>query len=247
MAVNERSQEFSRRVLIGLAVFAVLVGGVFLYNIGALIAFMKSITEWLVETIGKLGYTGIVALMFLESSFFPFPSEVVLPPAGYLVWKGEMALGAVIASGIAGSILGALFNYWFAIRFGRPFLLKYGKYFFVSAESLEKADVFFERHGHISTLVGRLLPVIRQYISLPAGVARMKLSTFTLFTSIGAGLWVVVLTAIGYLLGEHQELLERYLHVLTFASVVCAILLAAGYLLWYRARTLKKAQTKQPL
>ena len=245
--MNERSQEFRRRVLIGLAVFAVLAGGVFLYNIGALIAFMKSITEWLVETIGRLGYTGIVALLFLESSFFPFPSEVVLPPAGYLVWKGEMALGAVIASGIAGSILGALFNYWFAIRFGRPFLLKYGKYFFVSAESLEKADVFFERHGHISTLVGRLLPVIRQYISLPAGVARMRLGTFTLFTSIGAGLWVVVLTSIGYLLGEHQELLGRYLHVLTFASVLCAILLAAGYLFWYRARTLKKAQTKRQL
>ncbi|MDR2136890.1 MAG: DedA family protein [Synergistaceae bacterium] len=195
---------------------------------------MKSITNWLVETIGKLGYTGIVALMFLESSFFPFPSEVVLPPAGYLAWKGEMSFAAVVASGIAGSILGALFNYWFALKLGRPFLVRYGRYFFVSEDSIKKADAFFERHGHVSTLVGRLLPVIRQYISLPAGIARMKLGTFTTYTSIGAGLWVVVLTLVGYLLGEHQELLQRYLHVLTFASVACAVLLAGGYLLWYR-------------
>ncbi|NLL36863.1 MAG: DedA family protein, partial [Fretibacterium sp.] len=168
---------------------------------------MKSMTEWLVDTIGRLGYTGIVALMFLESSLFPFPSEVVLPPAGYLVWKGEMSLWAVLTSGVLGSILGAWFNYWLAIKVGRPFLIKYGRYFFVSAESMEKADIFFARHGHISTLVGRLLPVIRQYISLPAGLAGMNLSTFTFFTALGAGIWVVVLTVLGYALGEHQELL----------------------------------------
>ncbi|MDR3265116.1 MAG: DedA family protein [Synergistaceae bacterium] len=197
---------------------------------------MKSITSWLVTSIGKLGYGGIVVLMFLESSFFPFPSEVVLPPAGYLAWRGEMSFAAVLAAGIAGSILGALFNYWFALKLGRPFLIRYGKYFFVSEESIEKADAFFERHGHISTLAGRLVPVIRQYISLPAGIARMKLSTFVIYTSIGAGLWALVLTLVGYLLGEHQELLERYLHVLTFGSVACAVVLAVGYLLWNRYR-----------
>lgn len=231
-----------KKVLTVLAVLAIAAGGILLYNLGALIAFMKSITGWLVHTIGRLGYTGIVALMFLESSFFPFPSEVVMPPAGYLAWRGDMSLVAVLASGLAGSILGALFNYWFAIRFGRPFLLKYGKYFFVSPESLDKADAFFERHGHISTLVGRLLPVIRQYISLPAGVARMRLDRFVLYTSLGAGLWVLVLTLIGYLLGEHQELLARYLHILTFASVACGMLLAVGYLLWYRHSALKKSK-----
>ena len=234
----------SRRILIGLAVTAILAGGIFLYNIDLLISLMKGTIEWLVATIGRLGYAGIVGLMFLESSFFPFPSEVVLPPAGYLAWKGEMSFFAVVACGIAGSILGALFNYWFAVRFGRPFLLKYGKYFFVSPESLEKAEVYFQRHGHISTLVGRLLPVIRQYVSLPAGVARMNLGTFTLFTAIGAGLWVVVLTLVGYLLGEHQELLERYLHVLTLGCVLCAIALAAGYLFWYRRRTTRRKRAE---
>jgi membrane protein DedA with SNARE-associated domain len=227
-----------KRILAVLAFLVLALGGVVLYNADTLIALMKSVTGWLVETIGKLGYAGIVALMFLESSFFPFPSEVVLPPAGYLAWKGEMSFAAVVACGIAGSILGALFNYWFALRFGRPFLIRYGRYFFVSEGSIEKADAFFARHGHISTLVGRLLPVIRQYISLPAGIARMKLDVFILYTTIGAGLWAVILTLVGYMLGEHQDLLERYLHVLTLSSIVCAILLAAGYLFLYR-RSLK--------
>lgn len=186
-------------------------------------------TQWLVDTIGKMGYTGIISLMFLESSFFPFPSEVVMPPAGYLAWKGEMSLTLVLLSGIFGSILGALFNYWLAVKLGRPFLLKYGKYFFISQESIDKADKFFQKHGHISTLVGRLLPVIRQYISLPAGISRMPLKTFTIFTTIGAGVWVVVLTFAGYFLGEHQELLKEYLHVISISCIVLALIIALGY------------------
>lgn len=195
---------------------------------------ISALTAWLVDTIGKMGYTGIISLMFLESSFFPFPSEVVMPPAGYLAWKGEMSLSLVLISGIAGSLLGALFNYWIAVKFGRPFLLRWGKYFFVSPESIDKADEFFLKHGHVSTLVGRLLPVIRQYISLPAGIARMPLKVFTLYTSIGAGAWVIVLTFAGYLLGEHQELLKEYLHVITLACVGLAVVIAGGYMLYLR-------------
>ena len=187
---------------------------------------ISALTSWLVDTIGKMGYTGIISLMFLESSFFPFPSEVVMPPAGYLAWKGEMSLTLVLISGIAGSILGALFNYWLAVKLGRPFLLKYGKYFFISPESIKKADDFFLKHGHVSTLVGRLLPVIRQYISLPAGIARMPMKTFLLFTTIGAGAWVLVLTFAGYLLGEHQDLLKEYLHIITIACVAAAVIIA---------------------
>ena len=140
-----------------------------------------------------------------------------------------MSLTLVILSGIFGSILGALFNYWLAVKLGRPFLLKYGKYFFISQESIEKADKFFQKHGHISTLVGRLLPVIRQYISLPAGISRMPLKTFTIFTTIGAGIWVVVLTFAGYFLGEHQELLKEYLHVISISCIVLALIIALGY------------------
>ena len=200
---------------------------------------LSALTAWLVDTIGRMGYTGIISLMFLESSFFPFPSEVVMPPAGYLAWKGEMSLALVLLSGIAGSLLGALFNYWIAVKFGRPFLLRWGKYFFVSKESVDKADEFFLKHGHISTLVGRLLPVIRQYISLPAGIARMPIKTFSLYTSIGAGAWVIVLTFAGYLLGEHQDLLKEYLHVITLACIGVAVLLAGGYVFFLRRRNRK--------
>ena len=197
---------------------------------------LSALTAWLVDTIGRMGYTGIISLMFLESSFFPFPSEVVMPPAGYLAWKGEMSLSLVILAGIAGSLLGALFNYWLAVKLGRPLLLKYGKYFFISEESIDKADKFFQKHGHVSTLVGRLLPVIRQYISLPAGIARMPMKTFMLFTTIGAGAWVIVLTFAGYLLGEHQDLLKEYLHVITLACVGLAVLIAGGYILYVRRK-----------
>jgi len=200
---------------------------------------LAEIVAWLVSTVRKMGYTGITALMFLESSFFPVPSEVVMPPAGYLAWKGEMNLWAVLLAGIAGSILGAIFNYWIAVKFGRPFLLKFGKYFFVSPESIDKADKFFEKHGHISTLVGRLLPVIRQYISLPAGIARMPMKTFILFTAIGAGAWVAVLTFVGYILGEHQELLKEYLHVITLGCVAFAALITCSYLLWLKFKKSK--------
>ncbi len=195
-----------------------------------------ALTEWLVNTIGSMGYTGIISLMFLESSFFPFPSEVVMPPAGYLAWKGEMSLTLVLLSGIAGSLLGALFNYWVAVKLGRPFLLRYGKYFFVSKESIDKADEFFSKHGHVSTLIGRLLPVIRQYISLPAGIARMPMKTFMLFTTIGAGSWVIVLTFAGYLLGEHQDLLKEYLHIITLGCVAIALIIGGGYYLFLKRR-----------
>ena len=133
---------------------------------------------WLSDTVGQWGYPGIVVLMALESSFFPFPSEVVIPPAAYLAASGKMNIWMVILCGIMGSLLGSLFNYWIALRFGRPFFEKYGRYLLVSHQSLEKADRFFERHGHISTFIGRLLPGIRQYISLPAGLSRMNIFGF---------------------------------------------------------------------
>jgi len=197
---------------------------------------LSHIVTWLVQTIGSMGYTGVVALMFLESSFFPFPSEVVVPPAGYLASKGEMNLGIVIAAGILGSILGALFNYWIAVRFGRSFFRKYGKYFFVSEASLDKADAFFARHGHISTFIGRLLPVIRQYISLPAGIARMNIMVFCVFTAIGSGIWVVVLAIAGYWIGNNEALVGRFLHQATIAAIIFCAVLAGAYIFWYKKR-----------
>jgi membrane protein DedA with SNARE-associated domain len=177
---------------------------------------------WLASIVGQWGYPGIVMLMALESSFFPFPSEVVIPPAAYLAASGKMNIGMVILCGTLGSLLGAVFNYWLALKFGRPFFEKHGRYLLVSPRSLEKADRFFERHGHISTFVGRLLPGIRQYISLPAGLARMNIFAFCAATLLGAGIWVLALAAMGYWFGRNEQLVLQNLHWITLVLVfVC--------------------------
>lgn len=201
-----------------------------------LVSTFSSFIAWLVEVIGHMGYAGIVGLMFLESSFFPFPSEVVVPPAGYLAWKGEMNLFLVIAAGIAGSILGALFNYWIAVKWGRPIFEKYGKYFFVSHESLDKAEAFFAKHGHISTFTGRLLPVIRQYISLPAGLARMPIKQFCFYTTLGSGLWVVILALVGYFLGSNQEIIHQEMKKITIILVASCAVLISVYIWRYKKK-----------
>lgn len=163
---------------------------------------MADMINFIVDIVGQLGYFGIFVMMFLESSFFPFPSEVVMIPAGYLAFKGDMNIYIAILMGILGSLAGALFNYVLAIKFGRIFVLKFGRYFFFSEETMNKMEDFFKAHGEISTFVGRLIPVVRQYISLPAGLAKMNLAKFSIYTSIGAGIWVAILAVLGYYIGE---------------------------------------------
>ncbi len=187
------------------------------------------IVSWLVAVIGHWGYPGIVVLMFLESSFFPFPSEVVVPPAGYLAASGEMSLALVVLSGIGGSLLGSLFNYYLAVMVGRPFLLRYGSYLMITPRTLDRAEVFFADHGHISTFIGRLIPGVRQYISLPAGLARMNLAVFTVFTGLGAGLWVLVLALAGYFFGRNQAFLVAHLHQAVLAALGFCVLLVVVY------------------
>ena len=198
---------------------------------------LTSIVNFIVETVGSLGYLGIFLMMFLESSFFPFPSEVVIIPAGYLAYKGEMNMFIAIAVGILGSLAGALFNYYLAVKFGRKFLIKYGKYFFIKEPTIVKMEEFFKSHGHISTFSGRLIPAVRQYISFPAGLARMNLFVFCIYTSLGAGIWVIILTLLGYFLGGNEALIKEYLH--TIIIVILVLLAILG--IWYYRKT-KKAK-----
>jgi len=200
-----------------------------------------TIVRFLTDTILALGYPGIAALMFIESSFVPFPSEVVLPPAGYVAAKGQMNAYLAFAAGTLGSLFGALFNYGMAVYVGEPFLRRYGKYFFVKETALDRAERFFADHGEISTFVGRLVPVVRQLISVPAGIARMNLRRFALFTSLGAGIWCAILVYIGYLHGTHEDALKEA--VVTAAAtkaflymVPILVLLVGGYVLWHRRR-----------
>jgi membrane protein DedA with SNARE-associated domain len=188
---------------------------------------MGAVIDWIVQTVGSLGYVGIFAMMFLESSFFPFPSEVVMIPAGYLASKGEMNLFVAIVMGVLGSLAGALFNYYLAVKLGRKLLLKYGHYVFFTQETLDKVEAFFQKHGSFSTLSGRLIPVVRQYVSLPAGLARMHLGLFSLYTSLGAGLWVTILALLGYYFGQNETLLKENLYTVTVTVVgfigVCGV------------------------
>ncbi|MDX1295246.1 MAG: DedA family protein [Sulfurimonadaceae bacterium] len=189
-------------------------------------------TQWLIDTILDMGYWGIYILMSIESSFVPFPSEVVLVPAGYLAAKGEMDLGIVIFVALLGSLTGALINYFGAMWIGRRFLLRYGRYFFIKPSAIQKMDTFFEKHGPISTFTGRLIPGIRQLISIPAGLARMDMRLFLLYTSLGAGIWGAILAFLGYLIGDNEELVRTYLSQITMVVLVVVGMMLLLYYYW---------------
>lgn len=191
---------------------------------------LESIINFLVDLVADWGYIGIFLLMALESSFFPFPSEVVMIPAGYLVFKGDMNMFLAFLSGAFGSLFGALFNYYLCYFFGRPFIEKYGKFVGITEEKMRKFETFFEKYGEISTFNCRLLPGIRQYISLPAGLAKMNIFRFSLLTTLGAGIWVAILMATGYILGDQKELIKEYLHIITIALIFVVFFITAVYL-----------------
>ncbi|WP_457561451.1 DedA family protein [Caminibacter pacificus] len=186
---------------------------------------MSEIVNFLVDTIGAWGYIGIFLLMFLESSFFPFPSEVVMIPAGYLASKGEMNLYLAIFVAVLGSVAGAWFNYLIASHMGRAFLIK-----FMSEEKIKKLENFFENHGHISTFSGRLIPGVRQYISFPAGLAKMHPLKFTIYTALGAGIWVTILALLGYFIGENQQIIHKYLREITIITLVVLVIIIFVYI-----------------
>lgn len=191
---------------------------------------MAEIVNFIVESVSALGYWGIFLLMFLESSFFPFPSEVVMVPAGYLAFKGEMNIYLAILWGALGSLGGALFNYYLSMFLGRKAVLRFGKYLFMDEQKLKKVEDFFKEHGHISTFSGRLIPGVRQYISLPAGLGRMNIFTFSIYTTAGATIWVAILAYLGYFIGDKEELIKEYLHIITASIIILLVIGASIYM-----------------
>ena len=169
---------------------------------------LERFIDGLLQTLLAVGYPGIVALMALESSILPVPSELVMTPAGYWAAKGQMSFPVVLLCGVLGSIIGALANYYGAQLIGRPLIQRYGKYVLLSQKNLLRSERFFVEHGEISTLIGRLFPVVRHLISIPAGLHRMPLPRFILYTALGAAVWCAILTWIGYFLGQHEAALR---------------------------------------
>ena len=195
---------------------------------------LHDIIDFIVSSVSSWGYAGIFVMMFLESSFFPFPSEVAMIPAGYLAHKGEMSLVLAFISGTLGSLLGAIFNYYLCYFFGREIVLKYGKFVGITHEKMDKFEAFFNKHGEISTFNSRLIPGIRQYISLPAGLAKMNIFRFCLFTTLGAGIWCAILLVVGYFLGSNPD--KQTLLTITIALLAVVAIISAIYIVKQRKR-----------
>ena len=183
----------------------------------------------------------VFLFMTIESSFVPFPSEIVMIPAGFMAARGEFypgthewyALFIAISCGISGSLLGAYLNYFLSMKFGRPFLYRWGKYVLLSPAKLEQAEGVFRKYGEVTTFVCRLIPVVRQLISIPAGISKMNFFRFSVFTMSGAGIWVMILALLGYWFGtttegmsytllvhEGKALLDKHLFATVFASAL---------------------------
>jgi membrane protein DedA with SNARE-associated domain len=193
------------------------------------------IATWIISVISTLGYGGIVLLMAIESACIPLPSEIIMPFAGFLVFKGELLLWAVALAGATGCVLGSIPAYYLGMYGGRPLVEKYGKWLLISHHDLTLADGWFEKHGEITIFIGRLLPAVRTFIAFPAGIARMHLGKFIAYTFAGSLLWCWLLAYAGMKFGEHWKSLEVYFQ--EFHLVLAAVGLI--FAIWYIRRHIK--------
>jgi len=191
--------------------------------------YFNSVIDWYM---GNINYFTITLLMAIESSFIPFPSEVVIPPAAWKAAQGELNVYLVVLCGILGSLLGAIFNYYFALLLGRKLIYslsetKIAHLMLINRQSVEKSERYFLKYGNLSTFVGRLVPAVRQLISLPAGLAKMNMKAFLFYTTLGSGIWTIILAALGYYLYTQKELLNRYYEEIWWVLVVVGVLFLA--------------------
>ncbi len=193
---------------------------------------IEILSGYIVAIIATLGYSGIILLMAIESACIPLPSEVIMPFSGYLVYTGRFNLWAVSVAGAVGCVVGSLVAYWVGMYGGRPLIEKYGRYVLISRHDLDLADRWFSRYGEVIVLASRLLPVIRTFIAFPAGVARMHLSRFIIYTFAGSLPWCLALAYVGEKLGEQwnkNEALKSWFHRFDF---VIGIILALAVIWW---------------
>jgi membrane protein DedA with SNARE-associated domain len=195
---------------------------------------MPEFIQWIVHMVHHLGLPGIFFATFLESTFVPIPSEFTMIPAGYLVYQGKMNLIAVMALSIVGTITGSLVNYYIARLLGRPIIVRFQKYFFMNDTKMYKIESFFNHHGEVSTLTGRLIPGLRHLISFPAGLARMDVRIFSFYTGIGGGIWMGALTAVGYFIGGKEHLVREWMPKVIAGGIILAILIIIGYVMYMR-------------
>lgn len=203
------------------------------------------LVNFVVQTINFLGYPGVFLLMLIESCGIPAPSEIIMPFSGFLVALGKMNFWVVVILGTAGNIAGSLLAYYIGLKGGRPVLEKYGKYILIHAYDLNIADNWFKKHGELTVFFGRLLPVIRTFISFPAGVAKMNLKKFTLYTAAGVLPWSILFAWLGVKMGENWELIREKLHNFDLAILVLVILAVGFYI--FRHLKIRKRHRKSLL
>lgn len=205
---------------------------------------MDILVEKILFLLGNLDYSSVFALMALESSFVPFPSEVIVPPAAYNAAQGELNIFLVVIVGILGSLAGAIINYVLALSLGRALVYRLAdhrisKVLLINSSKVETAENFFLRWGRLSTFVGRLVPAVRQLISLPAGFSKMNFKQFCLYTTLGAGIWVSVLAALGYFFGANKELLHQFTREISVLFLIVGMLVVI-YMITSRRKKKKK-------
>jgi membrane protein DedA with SNARE-associated domain len=198
---------------------------------GFIEAIINELSRFIIAAISKFGYGGILFTMAIESACIPLPSEIIMPFSGYLVTTGQFTILGVTLAGAVGNVLGSIVAYYAGIWGGRPFVERYGPYVLVSHRDLDLADRWFEKYGEAAVFFSRMLPVVRTFISLPAGIARMNLTRFVLLTFLGALPWCYLLAYVGVRMGERWEDLREYFH--QFDLVIGLALVAAlAFFLW---------------
>ncbi len=187
----------------------------------------------MVEIVESLGYIGIFIATVVEGTFVPIPNEVTLIPAGYLVAKGSFDLWTTLAVSIMGNLVGSLVSYYIALKYGRMLVSKYGKYVMFSEEKLKVVEAFFVKHGSFSVFIGRIMPGIKHFISFPAGLGKMDLVKFSIYTGAGGALWVTVLIFLGYFIGNSEDTIAQYLSVLNWVVIIGCVLGIGAYIYRY--------------
>lgn len=195
---------------------------------------MHNLSVFLEHAITQYGIVAVFLAMLLESACIPLPSEVVMPFAGFEAWLGHLSLWDAIIAGILGNLAGSLIAYAVGKWGGRPLLTRYGRYIFFSERHFNAAEKWFSRYGSVAVLIGRILPAIRTFISLPAGIAKMNLSKFIIFTVIGTIPWVYILAEVGYQLGKNWAVIDLHSHALTYLFAIILIVTVIAF--WMRNR-----------
>lgn len=194
---------------------------------------ISNLTNFIIQTISNSGYVGIFLLMVAESALIPIPSEIIMPFSGYLVSIGKFNTILVIIAGSIGNLVGSLIAYFIGARLGRGFVLRYGKYVLLKKSHLELAESYFKKYGNRSTFISRLLPAVRTYVSLPAGVAKMNLKKFATYTFVGSIIWNSALTYIGITLGQEWNSIRKYS---TYFDAIVVIAVIAVIILYWRSK-----------